>query len=116
MRDLANIVASALIREEKGASGSRQRVAFKKIRISQESLVSQGVNITRTAGIYKMQNVPKEVMARMVKASSLGLELDLDEDLIFFRPEEDLIYKSQAPLWVVEQKSPTSLIIRKVWK
>ena len=115
MRDLSDIVAEKLHREQTGDTG-RSHVAFKKIKMSQRSLESEGVRILRTAGIYKMENVPEKTMARLVKASELNLELELDEDLIFFRPEEDLVYKSKAPLWVVEKKGPSSLIIRKVWE
>lgn len=114
MRDLADIVAEKLHREQTGQTG-RTRVAFSKIKISQRGLEAEGVKILRTAGIYKMDNVPPATMARLVKASELNLELELDEDLIFFRPEQDLIYKSKAPLWVVEKRGPSSLIIRKVW-
>lgn len=43
------------------------------------------------------------------------INLEFTEDLLNYKPDEELVRKSKVPLWVIQQIGPRSVIIKRMW-
>lgn len=55
-------------------------------------------------------------MASVFSLGGSNIELELDEEITNFEPEDGLVYKSKAPLWVLKKTSNNSVVIQRIWK
>ena len=44
-----------------------------------------------------------------------AINLEFTEDLLNYKPDEELVRKSKVPLWVIQQIGPRSVIIKRMW-
>lgn len=93
--------------------------AFQRITLSTKELKQSGAKVAATRNQLHITGLSLDGMKKVATAFSLGgnnIELDLDEEITNFEPEDGLIYKSKAPLWVLKKTSTNSVVIQRIWK
>lgn len=93
--------------------------AFKKIALSTRELKQAGAKVAATRNELHVTGLSLEGMKKVASVFSLGgsnIELELDEEITNFEPEDGLVYKSKAPLWVLKKTSNNSVVIQRIWK
>ena len=54
-------------------------------------------------------------LASLFNRDNAGVEFKFDEDVINFEPDEEMMFKSKVPLWVIKPISGNRVLITRMW-
>lgn len=95
-----------------------ERVAAGLLNFDSLRAADKGARVMAVGGSFDIRlkrNYKALDLAQLIGQDNAGVELKFDSDMIGFNPDEDMLFKSKIPLWIIKPISNNRVLITRAW-